>query len=333
MSRVRVVFMAPLLALGAWLAISATPSVAQPPMENGCLRVSPSSFGAFGTNGCDDEVGSGSYVLQQLLPGRLLLFCIMLLAAPESPSPTCRGGSGTKRYSFAMGRIGGETVKIVGVTSYTIKGTISAIESAVSCASLKAVNPVIEGGEPTKTTAESLEYSSCSVAKPTNCVVATSGRAEGVVATGAITEELVENTSKTKVEDLLSPTTGKTFVEFVFKNKESKECSLKGTTAKIVGSSLASVGPEVDDEADEFEVTTKSEDTTKGLFTSEPSSRRYKNSQGTEKEAVLEAASGKFTLEGRAAEEEENAAETIEDESAKESLSLEGGADDLGFEK
>jgi hypothetical protein len=230
-----------------------------------------------------------------------------------------------------MGRTGGETVKEAG--SGTIKGTFGGVTTTISCPTIKSVNPIIEGGEPTKTSAESIEYSGCSVIKPTKCAIVGGAKKEGVAATGSITLELVENTSNTKVEELIAPTTGKTYLEFMYTNKGSETCSLNGATAKLTGSTLASVAPEVDDEADEFGVTTKAEDTTKGTFTLEPASKTYVNSQGTEKEARLEVAGELFHLEGRAVEEEENAGETIEDETAKETLSLEGGADDLGFEK
>jgi len=324
----RSLFIALLTTFAIWMAISVSASVAQP-MLVGCAHVG-SGRGYYSNSHCHGAPNGGSYALQYFLPPSTLLICALDNSHPEYSNTGCSRTSGTRKYARFYGPSGrtGETVKITGSNTYVFRTTVSKTKTLIKCSSMKASDPVIEGGEATKSSAESLQYSGCVVEEPTKCAVASSGKAEGTINTGAVTTELVENTSTTKVEQLIAPKTGSTFIEFAFKNKESEECALKGVTAKIVGSSLTSVSPEINEEKEE------GEESEQALYVSEPTSKKYKNSEGTEKEAKLEVEKGEaVTLEGRAAEEEEDEPETVEDESTKETTKVEGGDDGLGFEK
>lgn len=186
------------------------------------------------------------------------------------------------------------SVKIKG-GAYKMESTLNSEKVKIGCTGMEAKEAELDSGGSKKEAgaadASSFEYTGCAVEAPSKCEVNSVGASAKVIATGAVESKLVENSTKTKVEQLFKPKSGTTFEEIEFKNKGSETCPLKGAKAKVVGSTLTE-GSGVDEikNVDKIEI----ED---GLGTeedgeavpaekllSEPSSKKYINDE-TEAEA------------------------------------------------
>jgi hypothetical protein len=216
--------------------------------------------------------------------------------------------------------------------AYKWKSKISGVSLAISCTSMSAKEPKIESGlrkDAGTTEAASLEFTGCAVETPTKCEIATPGKGSGTIATTAVSAELVENTTRTKVENLIRPKSGTVFAEFEFKGES---CSLKGTKASVEGTTLTQGGAE-DEIANEHLVEAEEKPTDKELIEeavekpvllSEPSSKKYLNDEtGTEGEAKLKVAGNELTLSGLATIEAKTTGGVLKSEEGSEEVTIE----------
>ena len=235
------------------------------------------------------------------------------------------------------------TIKVVG-GQYKFES--SAVK--VKCTSMKAIEPTIESGGPTEgggagmIAATSLEYSGCSVEEPKKCEVSSPGKSVGTVATKAVLSNLVENSTRTKVENLFKPKSGSVFAELEF----NSECVFGKNTLVIEGSTLTGGGGEdlISNElklealgplgtAGDDDLTEKAVE--KYLLISEPSSKKYLNDEtGSPGEAKLTIGKAKqeLLLTGEATLLGKVTSTTIEDE-AEEQLTAPEGTADLGLDR
>jgi hypothetical protein len=329
MLRRRALLTVPLLSLIVFTGCMALPtsSDAVPgAMRLFCWRVGILN-GGYADAACNLAEAGGPWALLALYPNWELRACLYVGFGGFSANPYCGGAPGGSYEIFwEINFGGGLKTSVSGSKAYVLKSTISSVKTQIKCPTLKTHGPLIEGDLPSMTSYESLEYTGCGVETPANCVAMSSGKSEGTIITSALLEELVENSSTTKVESVFTPQTGKTFLEFVLKNKGSETCTLKNTTVKVEGSTLTMDGPEVDEETD------TGADTVKSTLKSEPSSKNYENDNGSVKEAKLQIGKEAVTLEGEAALEVEAETATLKD-SAKENKGIEGGKLDIGVEK
>lgn len=240
------------------------------------------------------------------------------------------------------------TVKVVG-GQYKFEAKVGTQALKVKCSSMQALEPTVESGGPQEgggagmIAAASLEYSGCKVEEPLHCEVASPKKEALTVATKAVLGDLVENSTRTKVENLFKPKSGSVLAELEFKGSE---CALGKSTLVVEGStltggdgedlisnelSLQALGPlgtEGDDDLTEKAVE-------RYLLISEPASKKYLSDEtgltseakltiGKEKQELL--LTGEATLLGKVS------STTIEDELG-ETLTAPEGTADLGLDR
>lgn len=316
----------PLMVFAGGMVLPTTSEAVPGAMMLFCVRAG-AGFGGYADPGCNLAEAGGSWALLAFYPNGELRACFYSLAFGIFANPYCGGFAGNTYAIYNEINInGGLKASYSGSKPYVLKSTISSVKTQIKCPTLKSHGPSIEGSLPTMTSYESLEYTGCGVETPEKCVAASSGKSEGTITTSALLGELVENTGTTKVETVYTPNTGKTFLEFVLKNKGTETCTLKNTTVKVEGSTLAVEGPEIDEETDE------GEDTLKSTLKSEPSSKNYENDNGSVKEAKLQIGKEAVTLEGESVLEVEAEPATLKD-STKEAKTIKGEKLDIGVEK
>ena len=192
---------------------------------------------------------------------------------------TCEGAAGTKEWKIVE-LIAGKTKAVTTLknTPYTLKSAVGGAEVLIKCTTEKGEVEKINGGAPGTDEAKTLKFSGCVVEKPLKCVVRSSeplGEV-GTIETKELKSVLVENPTKTKVEELFEPKAiGGNFVVVEFKNKGLEECVLKNKVFPIEGTVVAEIS-----NSKVFQI--------KATITAEATgSKKYINAAGEEKEAKL----------------------------------------------
>jgi hypothetical protein len=300
-----------------------------------------SGSGGFGNQFCNYPVNGGSYSRAITWGNGLAFYCLWIgggfgmLGDAGCIYLSLGGGYGVFADPPAL------AVSVKG-GAYKIKGTIAKVKVTIACSSMQAVEPELESdghsGSAAMLDATSLEYKGCKTEEPSKCEVNSPSKSAGVLSTPAILAHLVENTAKTKVENLLKPKSGTVFSEFEF----TGECTLKGTKATIEGSTLTGGGAE-DEIGNElkFEDTVKTGDVylleksvEKYLLISEPTSKGYLNDEtGATEEAKLTVSKEPITLTGEASLLGKTSAVTVKDEETGEEVGVPEGTADIGLER
>jgi hypothetical protein len=270
-----------------------------------CGRV-PLGWGALGL-GCA-VVSPGGNRARAMDTGGLAYYCLFYgLGGGMAADPGCiylgvGGGFGLFVDPPSL------TIKIKG-NAYKWKGKVSGISFTIACTSMNAKEPKIESGlekDAGTTEAASLEYTGCKPEQPSNCEVGNPSKAAGTIATSAVKAELVENLTRSKVENLFGPKSGAVFAEFEFKGAS---CAISGTKAQIEGTTLTEGGAEdlisdehkIEAEGKPEDIELVEEDVEKPELLWEASSKKYLNDEtGKDGEAKLTIAKEEVTLTGLA---------------------------------
>ena len=272
-----------LVAVAAVGVVGAASASAQPVFE-GCVQV-PAGTGGYESAACSGAVGTGTHAFATLSSARALSVCLFAGAgAGEFESQQCVGGAGTSPLYDAFTGTSVFQAKMTG-SKFKWKLKVAGISISIECKKDAGKAVKIVGGTPGAMEAEALEFTECVSVSPAKCVVNSPGEPAGTIDTTAVSSELVENTSKTKIEDLLFPSAGGRLTTIEYKNKGTEVCSLKGNAFPIEGETLTEVSPE---NALTGTVT----------LTSEPSSKEYLNGKGEEKTAELDSAGNPVTVGG-----------------------------------
>jgi hypothetical protein len=303
-TRVRVVAATLISAVALSLATSSSAS-ASPPVWGWefCGRVA-APYGTM-SPGCA-SLSLGGTRVRALDVGPIAMFCLFLgpgfgmFADPGCIYLGLGGGFGVFYDPPAL------TVTVKG-GAYKWKGKVAGVGLSIGCTSMNAKEVKIESGLHTsagKLEASSLEYTGCKVEAPSGCEVNS-----GTIASKPVTAELVENTARSKVENLFRPTSGTVFAELEFKGES---CAFKGTKAKVEGTTLTEGGAEDEiSKEHKIEALGKPEDielveeaVEKPRLLWEASSKKYLiDETETEGEAKLKMAGSELTLTGLSNEE------------------------------
>jgi len=157
-----------------------------------------------------------------------------------------------------------------------LKASVIGVKTEISCTGVATTAAKIIGGTP-GTGSETVEYSGCTVAKPSGCKVK-----GGTIKTVLLKQEIVEGvgSSAGKVEILSTPKEGETFAE------PQLEGGLECLSIAVKGSVLAEANPQ------------RTEGET-GVLKFEPAeAKKYKNSKAEEKSAGLTVAGSASTVTG-----------------------------------
>ena len=233
-----------LIALVAVIAVSvvgvASASAAR--TFKSCVQV-PAGTGGYESAACSGAAGSGTHAYATMNARNALSVCLNVgVGLGEFESPQCAGASGTASYDSFTGTTAFRAKMTGGKFKWKVK--IAGINITVECKKDAAKGAKIVGGEPGAMQAEAIEFLECVSVSPTSCVVNSPGKPAGTIDTAAVESELVENTSKTKIEDLLYPQSGGVLTTIEFKNKGVEVCALKGSALPISGNTLTEVSPE-----------------------------------------------------------------------------------------
>jgi hypothetical protein len=310
----------------------------------------PAPAGNGGFQNCTTPVYGGNSARAIVWPGLLTFYCLYVGA---SFGGGMFADSGCAFLGLALGFLTFHdapnlTIKIVG-GQYKFEGKVAGTTLKVKCTSMQASEPTVESGGPQEgggagmIAAASLEYSGCIVEKPEHCEVASPGKSVLTVATKAVLGDFVENSTRTKVENLFKPQSGSVFAELEFLGSE---CALDKETSVIEGSTLTGGAGEdlISNEltldalgalgkAGDDDLTEKAVE--RYLLISEPSSKRFLSDEtglagearltiGKEKQELL--LTGEATLLGKVT------STTIEDEAGDKLTAPEGTAD-LGLDR
>jgi hypothetical protein len=293
-----------------------------------CGRV-PLSWGALGL-GCT-VVSPGGNRARAIDTGGLAYYCLFYgLGSGMSADPGCiylgvGGGYGTFVDPPSL------TIKIKGNT-YKWKGKVSGTSFTITCTSMNAKEPKIESGlekNAGTTEAASLEYSGCKLEVPSNCEIGNPGKAAGAIATNAVKAEIVENLTRSKVENLFAPKSGAVFAELEFKGEK---CALSGTKATIEGTTLTEGGAEdlisnehkIEAEGKPEDIELVEEDVEKPELLWEASSKKYLNDEtGKDGEAKLTIGKEELTLTGLATVEAKTSGGNVKAVEGGEEVTLE----------
>jgi hypothetical protein len=314
MPRMKSVVLALVAVFALCMAISDVAVATSSPYFVGCDKVGV-GLGGYPSSACVGEVRKDAWARALFVPNKGLSLCLSVGVLQFSQA-TCMGAAGASYALF--GHLAPKATISGG--KYTFKGKVLATTTKVACTSTTAKEPKIEGGEPGKVLVTAIEYAGCVVEEPKKCEVNTPGKVAGTVATKAVSAELVEDAKMEKVETLLSPKEGVTYVELELKNKGSETCALKAVKAKVEGSSLAENLP-------------ANEITEKATLKSEPANREYRNSKGETKTAGMTIAEETFTIAGEATLEVTAEGGKVKNGETGEEVAVEGGKVSIGEEK
>ncbi len=277
------------VALGVLGVASASASAAR--TFKSCVQV-PAGTGGYESAACSGAAGSGTHAYATMNARNALSVCLSVgVGLGEFESPQCAGASGTATYAAFTGTTSLRAKMTGGKFKWKLK--LAGTSITVECKKDAAKGAKIVGGEPGAMEAEALEFLECASVTPTKCVVNSPGKPAGTIDTAAVESQLVENTSKTKIQDLLYAQSGGVLTTIEFKNKGVEVCALKGSGFPISGKTLTEVSPE---NALAGKVT----------LTSEPANKEYLNGAGEAKTAELTTGgelltvSGSFTVEAEA---------------------------------
>ena len=282
----RSVFRSVLVALVAVVAVgvAGVASASAQPVFEGCVQV-PAGTGGYESAACSGAVGAGTHAFATMSSARALSVCLFAGAgAGEFESPQCVGGAGTSPSYDAFTGTSAFRAKMTG-SKFKWKLKIAGVSMPIECKKDAAKGAKIVGGTPGAMEAEALEFTECVSVSPTKCVVNSPGQPAGTIDTSAVSSELVENTSKTKIEDLLFPSAGGRLTTIEYKNKGTESCVFKNYAFPIEGETLTEVSPE---NALTGTVT----------LTSEPSSKEYLNGKGEARTAELATGGEPVTVSG-----------------------------------
>ena len=283
MSRTRLIVLSLLTAYAVSAAVSSSAS-AQTRVYKNCWLVG-FGLGGFKTSQCNSEELGGEWARTYFTDNGEFFWCHYVgLNNGAFDEGNCITGGGSRAFSLL--RHGGLVVLISG-GEYKLKSKLAGATATITCKKMKAKKPLITGGEPGKSEAESLEYTECVSTAPTKCTVNSLGAPAGTINTEPLDAELVENTAKTEILNLFLPKNGKKFVGILYLNNGAEVCALKGNEFPIEGTSLTLIDPQG----------TEAEDQT---LLSEPTSKEYINSKGETKSAELTLGKEVATLTGAA---------------------------------
>jgi hypothetical protein len=310
----------------------------------------PAPAGTGGFNNCLTPVYGGNTARAIVWPGLLTFYCLFVGASFGGGMFADTGcaflglGLGFLTFRDAPNL----TIAVAG-GQYRFEAKVGKEAVKIKCTSMKAIEPTVESGGPAEgggagmIAAAALEYSGCKVEEPKHCEVASPGKSVETVATKAVLGELVENSTRTKVENWFKPKSGGVFAELEFKGTE---CVFGKSTLAVEGSTLTGGGGEdlISNElrlealgalgkAGDEDLTEKAVE--RYLLISEPSSKKYLNDEtdetseakltiGKEKQELL--LTGEATLLGKVT------STTVEDE-AGEQLTVPAGTADLGLDR
>ncbi len=157
-----------------------------------------------------------------------------------------------------------------------LKGSAFGVAFEIKCTGVASTGAVIIGGKPGKSS-ETVEYSGCTVSKPSGCKV----KGE-TITTKLLKDEIVEGVGKSagKVLILSTPKEGETFAE------PKLEGGFSCLSLAVKGSVLAEANPQ------------KTEGTTGTLKFEPEEGKKYKNSEGKELSAGLKVSGSASTVSG-----------------------------------
>ena len=282
MSRTKLVILSLLAAFAVSAATTASAS-AQTRVYKNCWKVG-AKLGGFEDSQCKNMLIDGEWARTYFDPlGRFLWCHLVGNGFGVFNDSNCKEAGGLQRFSLLLGT----DVVLISGGAYTLKSKLAGANATITCKKMKAKQPLITGGEPGRSEAESLEYTECTSTAPTKCTVNSLGAPAGTINTEPLDAELVENTAKTEILNLFLPKNGKKFVGILYLNKGAEVCALKGNEFPIEGTSLTLIDPQE----------TEAED---GTLLSEPTSKEYVNSKGETKSAELTLGKEEATLTGAA---------------------------------
>jgi len=254
--------------------------------------------------------GAGNYARAIVSLSGLMYACLWIgLGSGMLADPGCIFLGGMQAYGV-FADPPALTVKIKGGET-TFKSEVLGIKTEVSCNNMEAKEPEIESGGVTtagKTKEAALVYSSCTVKKPTGCTVATP------IETKPVETRLVENSGKTKIENLVKPQSGTAFAKI-----ELKTCGVLNGSYTIEGTTLTEGGSE-----DELSNVKKNE--------SEEKAGTDEDGEAVEK-PKLKLAGGTLTISGEATAEAKFSGGAFKDEENKEEVTVAEEAVALGIDK
>jgi hypothetical protein len=310
----------------------------------------PAPAGTGGFTNCITPVYGGNTARAIIWPGLLTFYCLYVGLSfgggmfADTGCTFLGVGSGFLVFRDAPNL----TVTVVG-GQYRFEGKVGKEAVKVKCTSMQAIEPSVESGGPAEgggagmIAATSLEYKGCKVEEPKHCEVESPGKSIETVATKALLGKLVENSTRTKVENWFKPKSGSVFAELEF---IGSECAFGKSTLPIEGTTLTGGGGEdlISNEltiealgalgkAGDEDLVEKAVE--RYLLISEPSSKKYLNDEtdetgeakltiGKEKQELL--LTGEATLLGKVT------STTIEDE-AGDQLTAPAGTADLGLDR
>lgn len=305
-----------------------------------CKLVAPGTGGW--TNACTTPVNGGEWAYAVLTLTGLVGICRWLgVGNGMFDDSNCQFLGGIFGY-YPLWDPPALSIKIKG-GAYKMKSTVAGEKVTIACTGMEAKEPEFasDGGKAAGESEESsLQYSGCSVETPSKCEVGNVGGSAKAINTNAVESKLVENSTKSKVEQVFKPKTGSVFYEIEFKNKGSETCVLKGIKAKVEGSTLTEGGKEDEiSSVDKIKLEEglgteeEGESVEKPKLISEPSNKKYFNDE-TESEAeakltlLAEGKAEAFTLLGEAKSEDHFEGATFKGEEGGEETVLEGPLDE-----